>query len=346
MFSNGDSDQGGDGGNYWDDYVGTGVYNNGYGVLDEYPWAEQDGWVTNEPPVSDAGPDQTVECACQTLEGTQVTLDGTGSSDPDGDPLISYTWTGPFVGGTVSGATPTVRLSGCQPAYVISLVVNDGQVDSEPDTVTISVVDTTPPDVIPPGDVTIEAMGPDGVPVEDERIQTFLAGASATDNCDPDPTINNDAPSEFPPGDTLVTFTATDTSGYSSTCQSTVTVVEAAESNLRIIPSIINRDGILQNILAVIRFPVGTAAEDIDISQTLILYPGDSPIGIVAASQRVVTWYSCGVLRVSIFAGFSKDEVTAGVPENGPAELMVIGRFTSGQYFYGFDNVWICSWNW
>ncbi len=70
-----------------------------------------------------------------------------------------------------------------------------------------------------------------------------------------------------------------------------------------------------------------------------MLYPGDSPDGIEAINQRIVTWYRCGTLRVSVFARFSKDEVTAGVPENGPAELMVIGRFESGQYFYGFDNV-------
>jgi parallel beta-helix repeat protein len=210
------------------------------------------------------------------------------------------------------------------------------------------IVDTTPPEITCPGDTSIEAMEPDGVPIDDDRIQTFLAGASATDNVDPQEAIiiTNNAPSLFPPGDTTVTFTATDTSGNISTCQSTVTVVEAAESSLRIIPRIINREGRLQNILAVIRFPVGTAEEDIDISQQLILYPGDSPDGIEAINQRIVTWYRCGALRVSVFARFSKDEVTAGVPENGPAELMVIGRFTDGQYFYGFDNVWICSWSW
>jgi len=208
--------------------------------------------------------------------------------------------------------------------------------------------DTTPPEISCPGDTTIQAMAPDGVPIEDDRIQAFLAGASATDNCDlpEDIIITNNAPAIFPPGDTVVTFTAKDKSDNSSTCQSTVTVVEAAESSLRIIPSIINRDGILQKILAVIRFPAGTTEEDIDISQPLILYPADSPNGIEAINQRIVTWYSCGTLRVSVFASFSKDEVTAGVPANGPAELMVIGRFESGQYFYGFDNVWIISWDW
>jgi len=42
--------------------------------------------TTNEPPVADAGLDQTVD------EKVLVTLDGTGSTDPD-DGIVSYLWT-------------------------------------------------------------------------------------------------------------------------------------------------------------------------------------------------------------------------------------------------------------
>src|SRR5262249_1709885 len=58
-------------------------------------------FTINRPPVADAGPDQTVEL------GQPITLDGRGSSDPDGDPL-QFEWKDGT--GTVVGTTPVVTL--------------------------------------------------------------------------------------------------------------------------------------------------------------------------------------------------------------------------------------------
>lgn len=92
---------------------------------------------TDLPPVADAGPDQTVTCNSTGL--TPVTLDGAASFDPEGQPL-SYAWTGPFPegGGTATGVSPTVSLP--LGSSVIELVVSDGDLESDPDTVEIAVV--------------------------------------------------------------------------------------------------------------------------------------------------------------------------------------------------------------
>ena len=95
--------------------------------------------TTNRAPIANAGNDLVVEQ--QNAEGALVVLNGLGSSDPDGDPL-TYNWSGPF--GLATGGTPSVTLSAG--THQATLVVNDGVLDSLPDSVTITVQDTAPPD--------------------------------------------------------------------------------------------------------------------------------------------------------------------------------------------------------
>ncbi|MEN8127832.1 MAG: PKD domain-containing protein [Planctomycetota bacterium] len=107
------------------------------------PWGVRSGHAfsfTNHPPDADAGPDQIVER--DSTAGAQVTLDGSGSSDPDGDPL-TYEWT--WCGNSATGINPTVTLP--MGTATVTLTVSDG-VLSDSDTVNIDVVDTTPPDVV------------------------------------------------------------------------------------------------------------------------------------------------------------------------------------------------------
>jgi outer membrane protein assembly factor BamB len=91
----------------------------------------------NTPPVADAGSDQSVQT------GSLVTLDGSASTDPDGDTL-TYNWTitsrpgGSAVGLSLSNTVNPEFTPDVDGTYVISLVVNDGTVDSDPDTVTVT----------------------------------------------------------------------------------------------------------------------------------------------------------------------------------------------------------------
>ncbi|MDN2580989.1 PKD domain-containing protein [Aquibium sp. ELW1220] len=87
-------------------------------------------------PVADAGGDQEVQ------PGDEVTLDGSGSSDADGDGL-AYLWT--QTGGetvTLSSATakaPTFTAPATAGTLTFSLVMNDGLADSEADEVIVTV---------------------------------------------------------------------------------------------------------------------------------------------------------------------------------------------------------------
>jgi RHS repeat-associated protein len=99
--------------------------------------------VGNTPPVANAGPDQTV------VVGQAVTLDGSASTDADGDPL-QYRWS--FVARptgsqtTLSGPTlvhPTFVVD--RPGrYTVQLIVNDGKVDSAPDAVAVTTINALP----------------------------------------------------------------------------------------------------------------------------------------------------------------------------------------------------------
>ncbi len=101
----------------------------------------------NDPPIANAGADQTV------AEGATVTLDGSGSSDSEGENL-TYAWT--------QVGTPMVSLSGentaaptfTAPADLLndatlefSLVVNDGESDSAAATVTITITGVNDPPI-------------------------------------------------------------------------------------------------------------------------------------------------------------------------------------------------------
>jgi len=93
----------------------------------------------NTPPEADAGSDRTVGI------GSRVELDGSGSRDADGD-VLRYRWT----------AVPEITLSSDRDmkphfsaatagTYTFSLVVTDGQANSAPDEVVVTVLEPTGP---------------------------------------------------------------------------------------------------------------------------------------------------------------------------------------------------------
>ena len=99
--------------------------------------------TVNSAPVAGAGADQTVRVT------ETVHLDGSSSSDADGDSL-SYSWslmTRPAGSSAALSSTNAVQptfTADVAGSYTVRLIVNDGTVDSAPDTVTISTVNSAP----------------------------------------------------------------------------------------------------------------------------------------------------------------------------------------------------------
>ena len=102
--------------------------------------------VVNIPPVADAGLDQTVDV------GDTVTLDGSGSTDADSDPL-TYSWALSVPGGSGAVLSDTAAVGptfvpDVDGTYTATLIVNDGTDDSAPDDAVITaqvVVVNNPP---------------------------------------------------------------------------------------------------------------------------------------------------------------------------------------------------------
>ncbi|MDP3816249.1 PxKF domain-containing protein [Pseudomonas sp.] len=142
---------------------------------------------------------------------TDIAAEATG---PSGS-MVSYTATASDL---VSGSVPVTctPVSGSTFALgttPVSCSVSDAAGNSASGGFSVTVVDTTAPEMTCPANVT-------GVPGQ----TVDLGEATVSDAVDATPTLSNNAPTSFPPGVTTVMWTATDDSANSATCTQTVTL--------------------------------------------------------------------------------------------------------------------------
>ena len=182
----------------------------------------------------------------------------------------------------------------------VTFTVTDSAGNNSTEFATVSVVDSTPPVVTAPVDITVEATGPAGTPESDPAIIAFLAGLSATDLVDDDQTLlfEHDGPAMYPLGvTTTVTFSIADSAGNTSTGFATVTVVDSTPpvitAPVNIIVEATEPSGTPDTDSAIIDFLADVSATDlVDDDQTLLIThdgPAMYPLGVTTTVTFSVT---------------------------------------------------------
>ena len=185
--------------------------------------------VQNDPPVADAGPDQIAEATSPA--GAEVVLNASGSSDPNDDPL-TYDWT--WTGGSATGVNATAIFP--LGTTNVTLTVNDGQYNDTA-TVSITVLDTTPPTVDAGEDITVEQESYNGTEVTLSGNATDLADIELdyvwTEN---GMILGNEAnlTYTFNLGTHELTLSATDDSGNTGNDTVVVTVVDTTPPEITV----------------------------------------------------------------------------------------------------------------
>jgi predicted secreted protein len=190
----------------------------------------------NAPPIADAGPAQVV------LAGATVTLDGSGSRDPDGT-IASYAWSTTSGGPVALSGAASVRATFAAPdvtsstelTFTLTVTDNRGARSSSSVVVTVEpqnrppVADAGPPQTVAPGStVTLDGRGsvdPDGTIATYAWSTTSggpvtLAGATGAQ-------ATFVAPAVTTPSELAFTLTVTDDDGASGRATVLVTVAPA-----------------------------------------------------------------------------------------------------------------------
>ncbi|HXI04335.1 MAG TPA: hypothetical protein VNI57_14280 [Candidatus Saccharimonadales bacterium] len=140
---------------------------------------------TDSAPVADAGPDQAVTFSTDPRFGVRITLDGSGSFDPDSsatrDDIILYEWfRSPTPFGTLPAATGrVVELGLLEGTYSITLRVVDSFGEVSTDTAEVQVTYEPPPPPPTPPVITV-SLSPESLWPPDRRMVAVTASITTT----------------------------------------------------------------------------------------------------------------------------------------------------------------------
>jgi hypothetical protein len=162
--------------------------------------------VGNRPPEANAGSDRSVRV------GQEVILDGNASFDPDGDSL-TFSWS--FDQRPPGSLATLIEPASANPSfvpdvaggYVARLIVNDGELDSAPDLVTIT-ANPPPPSAIALTPATAQIDTRDSLTLTITLDQPALAGGQIVDLVASNTIVTVPATATVAEGQTTATFVA------------------------------------------------------------------------------------------------------------------------------------------
>jgi len=200
---------------------------------------------------------------------------------------------------------------------VITWTATDSSGNSATATQTVTVVDTTAPSVTAPDSITIEASGAEG-----NLADIGLGSGSDTVEII---SVTSDSPDTFPLGETVITWTATDSSGNSATATQTVTVVDTTAPELIVPENVIVDSFSLENLVEigdadaldlvdVSPTITNDAPETFPLGDTIVTWNVADSFGNSNSFQQVVSVHACGqsLSDYNQILGTSEDDILLG----------------------------------
>ena len=142
---------------------------------------------------------------------------------------------------------------------------------------------------------------------------------------------------ELPVGEHTISLVVNGGTMYSEPNEVVITVVEPIEATVLVRPRVLNRKSAKGKMIVWMHLPADITVEMFDSQQKLMLYPG----GVEAFSQRVFRPRGPGSRGrgITILAFFDKGDVLDAIDDNGKVDIDIVGKFKSGQFIYGTDNI-------
>jgi len=266
-------------------------------------------WTATDISGNSASATQIISVVDSTAPEIIVPIDVTSESEGPGGSsiLIGNATVSDAIGiSTVSNNAPTIFQIG---ETIVTWTVTDLHGNVGNANQTVSVVDTTPPTITAPSNVTYEAVHP--------STNTVTIGvAEATDTVGI-VSVENNTPPSFPVGDTIVTWTATDAAGNSASAAQTVSVVDTTA------PTIIPNETITVEATSenenIVELQVPIVEDAVGISSLNNDAPSLFPIG-----DTIVTWNATDAAANSVVITQTISVVDTTAPKlNAPSDQTV-----------------------